>query len=241
VRDFVAVVTLMLAVPLSARARPLAPGGSGAGTAEYNDGTHWPLPPPEQWRGALLAERSEPYAFNAINRETGARYFVRGTFTSRVYRDAGTGGLAFEYALAESEANYVRDLEEVKIAPLAGFTTDVYFSRDDFIVNRSADGGTLDFRFDLEDIAGTFLVRTDAPAFDADGRFDLDMDVVFGDQGDGAAFATFRPVPEPAGAAAALLAACGLLRRRGWRVTGYSPRRGTPGRPAGGRPRWTCR
>jgi hypothetical protein len=139
-----------------------------------------------------------------------------------VHRDTGTGGLAFVYDfdfVEDSPPGLVVDIEEASIRDFGSFATDVYFSRDWVEVTRSADGSSLDFRFNEVDVEGTFLVRTDAGAFDENGTLFVDMD--FEGPFDGTAgtdsdtFPTFRPVPEPSGVTLACLA-CGatLLRRR---------------------------
>jgi hypothetical protein len=109
------------------------------------------------------------------------------------------------------------DFEEASIRDFGGFSTDVYFSRDDFVLRRSADGESLDFQFNIVNVEGTFLVRTDARQFDGGGTFLVDMDfegLPGSSHTDSDTFPTFRPVPEPSAAIAALIGGVSLLRRR---------------------------
>ena len=116
------------------------------------------------------------------------------------------------------------------IGPFGSFTTDAYFSVDDHSDSRSADGATLDYIFNVEDVDGRFLVRTDATAFAADGAFTVGMDFEPGAGNDSATFAAHvpaaddggpgpNPIPLPPAAWAGLVTA-GLFgaggKARGW-------------------------
>ena len=174
-----------------------------------------PLPPESAWRGELLAERSQPFEFVGQPFEPGGTIpFARGTFTSQVFRDAGTGGLAFLYDFDQTEFFSTNDFERATLGAFGPFTTDVYFSQGFEDVTRSADGATLDYIIDSEDIDGTFLVRTNAPAFNNAGSLTVFMD--FEGAGMGAynqTFAAFQPVPEPSAALLLAIAAAPLIRR----------------------------
>lgn len=219
VRRIVACAALCAAFVLvrPAVAGVLAPGETRHGTNE--DHHIYPLPDPSVWQGELLAERTQDYEFTGVTTEN-EQVAHRGTLTSRVHRDRGTGGLAFVYDfdfVADSPPGLVVDFEEASIRDFGSFATDVYFSRDDFVLRRSADGESLDFQFNIVDVEGTFLVRTDAVAFDGNGSLLVDMDFEgnFDGATDSDTFPTFRPIPEPSAAiAACLTAGVALLRRR---------------------------
>ena len=186
----------------SASAGVVQPGQSASGRNE--DAGLWPLPDDTVWRGELLGEQSDTFEFIGDALESpddlpDPAPFARGTFTSRVYRDVETGGLAFEYVLDQTEHAGVIDLERVSIRSFQSFVTDAYFSNDDHNVSRSADGASLDYLFNIEDVDGRFLVRTDAEAFNANGSFFVAMDFEpdRGTRND--TFAAFQPTADDPG------------------------------------------
>ena len=222
----IAACSCALALARPAGAGTLAPGQSRSGNNE--DDNVFPLPDPATWRGEVLAERTQDYEFSAVT-EDERQLFSRGTFTSRVHRDLGTGGLAFVYEFDETEnvGGDVRDFEQSSLGGFAGSDVDFYFSRDEFLVSRSADGATLTILPNLEVVEGTFLVRTGAGAFDENGSFLVNMDFEGSGQSDSATFATFQPlaggepnpIPLPPAAWAGLATMAGFgvigrLRRR---------------------------
>jgi hypothetical protein len=172
----VSVVAIVAALVASgaASAGDVPPGGSRSGRNDEHN--LWPVPPAEQWRGELLAEQSSPFHFIGEPWNDGDERFANGTFTSRVYRDLGTGGLTFAYLLTQTAHSGINDLERVSISSFALFTTDSYFYDSDQAVRRSADGSTLDYFLNVEDIEGMFLVRTNATTFSPNGTFRLEMD-----------------------------------------------------------------
>jgi hypothetical protein len=217
VRLLVSAAAAALACPAaSSSAGDLPPGATRNGNNE--DDSVSPLPDESQWKGERLGQQSSPFEFNGKPYEdTGQPRFSRGTFTSEVYRDAGTGGLAFLYTLDETAHNGVMDLEHVGIKNFGPYSTDVYFTFRDFGVTRSADGSTLDYFFNVEDAEGQFLIRTNAPSYARNGTFDIRVEFQSGEGTDGATFNAYAPlpVPEPAGAAALSLAVgAAFLRRR---------------------------
>jgi hypothetical protein len=182
----------------AAHAGVVGPGESRHGTRE--DHNVFPVPPAAQWQGELLAERSEAFEFVGEPPEGGGEApFARGTFTSRVHRDLEGGGLAFVYVLDQTESSSVIDLERVTIRSFGSFTTDVYFSEQDHGVTRSADGAALDYLFNIEDVSGTFLVRTNAAAFDENGSFLVGMDFEPSGVTRNDTFAAFQPVADDNG------------------------------------------
>jgi hypothetical protein len=187
-----AVASCLLASTVQAGA--VAPGETKDGTFEGNNLT--PLPPDAQWKGELLGERTDPWSFIGEQQPNGERPTASGTFASRVYRDTGTGGLAFVYQLSQTRQTGVLDLEHVNIRSFAGFSTDAYFTDNDHRVTRSADGATLDYIFNFEGLNGTFLVRTDATAFNAGGSFTVDGTFEPSEGSDGATFAAFQPAAD---------------------------------------------
>ena len=186
----------------------LAPGEGGT---EFEDYGIYPMPPESEYRGELLAERSEPFTFEAV--DEGEPVFVGGTFTSRVYRDAGTGGLAFLYLL-DGSGNNVHDLESLRQVGFGGGPLDVYTDIDDFGVQRSADGDRLDWGFNREGLNVEFLVRTgQGPYALVQDGFDVTIDFEPGGRSAGGDFDAYAPVPEPSGAAVLAAAFAVLLRR----------------------------
>ena len=176
----------------------VAPGGSVSG--EDEDANAWPLPPDAEWRGELLGQRSEAYELiGEPGPEGEPGGFARGTFTSSVYRDAGTGGLAFLYSLDMTDFEGIIDQERASIRSFATFTTDVSASRRQFVATRSADGASLDYAFNLEGIGGDYLVRTDATAFDENGSFFLAVDFEPGGIDASDTFAAFQPIADDGG------------------------------------------
>lgn len=83
------IVAAMACTPCLSRAGELQPGATATGYEDY--GIH-PPPPEAEWRGALLAEREEPFRIEWQDTRAGRLKSVEGVFASRVYRDAGTGG-----------------------------------------------------------------------------------------------------------------------------------------------------
>jgi hypothetical protein len=193
----------------AALAADVPPGGFRSGRNDEDD--VYPLP--TEWPGELLAERSVPFAFVGDPYDDGVAPFSRGTFTSRVHRDAETGGLSFVYLLDETSHFGVNDLEHVWIDSFGTFSTDSYFSSDEHGVARSADGATLLYSFNVEDVEGTFLVRTNADAFSAGGTFRVEMDFepALGERT--ATFAAYAPLPEPAAGGWIAAAGAALLCR----------------------------
>ena len=188
----------------------------GQHASDYEDDLIWPMPPEAQWQGELLAERSDAFYFEGDPPAEGQpEPFSRGTFTSRVYRDAATGGLAFYHVLREEEELGVNDLERVILRGLGTTPIDLYAERDEFIVNRSADGDTVTFQFNQEHIFGSFLVRTPGTAYGLyPGAFTIEMDFEPSQGNDGTSFLAYAPVPEPSAAAFVLVGGALLLRRR---------------------------
>jgi hypothetical protein len=188
------------------------------------------LPPDSEWRGELLAERSDPFEFSGQTPEE-PMLTASGTATSRVFRDAGTGGLAFLYSVSGQSESIV-DLDQVMLSSFASFTTDVFSNSGDFGVARSADGATLDFGFNAEGLGGNlFLVRSDATSFDENGSSFIEIDFVAHGVKDRATFPSFQPLADDGGgggpnpiplppAAWAALATAGALgaagKARGW-------------------------
>src|SRR5688500_15780444 len=168
--------------------------------------------------GEVLAERSVP--FEAVDRTDPENFFSRGTFTTRVVREAGEAGLTFVYRLVEDAHSGVVDLEPITLTGLGMYSTDVYSSTlassNRIFINRSADGDVLEFLYNAEHLTETIIVRTDAPAFADDGtlRARWDMPGSPGDAGGSLTFAVYRPVPEPAAGCLLLAASLPLLRRR---------------------------
>src|SRR5258705_113926 len=82
---------------------------------------------------------------------------------------------------------------------------------DEHGVARSADGATLFYSFNIEDVEGVFLVRTDANAFSAGGTFraEMDFEPALGERT--ATFAAYAPLPEPAADGWIAAAAAALL------------------------------
>jgi hypothetical protein len=206
-------LALLLSVSTPALAGRLAPGESGS---DYEDYMIYPMPPDSAWRGPLLAERSEPYVFEAA--PEGVRHFKGATLTSQVYRDATTGGLAFLYQLREAppSSGTVFDFETLDIHGYAGSSTDIYTTSSYFFVKRSADGDAFSFTFDQSSFDEDFLVRTDGTSYALNPNgFAVGMDFEPGNGSDSHAFAAFAPVPEPSSLATiAAPAALVLLRRR---------------------------
>ena len=194
-----------------APAGELAPGGRGS---DFEDYRMHPMPPEEQWQGPLLDEHAEAYVFESTHE--GERVFQGATLTSSVYRDAGTGGLAFLYQLREGPSGgTVFDLEDLRITGFARSSTDLYTSSSDFSVRRSADGNELTFTFDQSTLDDDFLVRTDAAAYALNpGGFRVGIEFEPDRGTDSNRFAAFAPVPEPSAAAVGAGAAILLLRRR---------------------------
>lgn len=200
-----------------AGAGTLEPGQSKSGNSVEPD--VFPLPEASQWQGELLAERTENWELNGREPhpgDGGERPFARGTFTSRVFRDLATGGLAFFHVLRQDEELGINDLERVILRGLGTTPIDLYSERDEFNVNRSADGDRVVFQFNRETINGSFLVRTPDTAFGLyRGAFGVEMDFEPSAGNDGADFIAYAPVPEPSAAALAVLGGALLMRRRG--------------------------
>ena len=205
-----AALVLALSAGGVAFAGPLAPGQTG--NTREEDGIY-PAPPPSAYQGALLAQRSEPFRFETVDQ--GQTQFIEGLFSSRVYRDAGTGGLAFVYELDETSRQGIVDLESVVMSGFRAFPLDVYTTSDNFAVTRSADGDQLSWTFDQEGIEDIFLVRA-APGMliHSLGAFRLGIDFEPSGNAGNRTFQAFVPIPEPSSGAVALVAAAGLLRRR---------------------------
>jgi hypothetical protein len=192
------------------QAGEIAPGGTGS---SYEDFRMTPPPPDAEWQGPLLAERRQPFRVEWVN-EFGAPSSVEGVFASRVYRDPGTGGLAFQYALEETGQVGIYDLEEVYISGFGRTGVDLYTTTNDFQVRRSADGDLLSFTFDQSSF-DSFLVRSDSPAFRLNaGGFTFDLDFPPDSQDVSTSFDAYAPVPEPSAAALPLTAAGLTLLRR---------------------------
>lgn len=220
------VLALSSLLAFAATAAPLPPGGSGVGDDTENQ--FRPLPDDAVWRGEQLATLSESFNFSAVHPDSGEPLSSSGTFTSSVFRDLETGGLAFLYDLTSTSTGIV-DLERVVISDFDTFTTDVYSSRNRFGVERSADGAVLSYGFDESGAAGRVLVRTDAGEFDESGSFLLEIDFEPTGIGRSATFAAHRPVegdggpgpnpiplPPAAWAALATAAAFGVSGRFRW-------------------------
>jgi hypothetical protein len=190
-------------------AGPLAPGQTG--NTREEDGIT-PMPPASLYQGALLAERSQPFRFETV--DEGTTQFIEGTFTSRVYRDAETGGFAFLYLLDETRRDGIVDLEQIDINGFGTNPTDVYTSSGDFTVTRSAGGDRLAWVFDQEGIEDAFLVRTPGGTYTLNGNgFRLGIDFEPSGNAAGGTFAAYAPVPEPGAAGVLLVGGAMLLRR----------------------------
>jgi len=225
-QTFVAAFAVMSLGAVQSFGGVLAPGGSGLGTSF--ESAFFPLPPDTEWKGELLDQRSESFEFVGEVGEGGEPApSIAGTFTSSVYRDLGTGGLAFVYSLEAPPTGAIVDQERASIRSFENFTADVFYSRDEFAVDRSADGASLDFGFNLQGVEGDFLVRSEATAFDANGSFFLEIDFEPSGVARRDTFVAFQPAADgpgpnpiplpPAGWAAlvtmALYGAAGRLRR----------------------------
>src|SRR5688500_15412053 len=168
--------------------------------------------------GEVLAERSVP--FEAVDRTDPENFFSRGTFTTRVVREAGEPGLTFVYQLDEDAHSGVVDLEPITLTGVGRYSTDVYSSalasNNRIFIERSADGDVLEFFYNVQNLTETIVVRTDAPAFADDGtlRARWDMPGSPGDAGSSLTFAVYRPVSEPGVGLLGVAALLPLLGRR---------------------------
>ena len=202
-----------LAAPPAARAGEVAPGQSISGKeADGFDPAAAPV------SGDVLAERSTPFAVADVTEPEFT--FSRGTFTTRVVREAGQAGLTFVYLLREDAGGGIVDLEPIRITGLGRFSTDVYSSTlassNRIFITRSADGDALEFFYNAEHLSETIIVRTDAPAFADDGtlRVRWDMPGTNGDTRGTLNYLVYRPVPEAAAGLLAVAAMVPLLGRR---------------------------
>ena len=201
-----------------AAAAPVVPAiGEDVPPGEFRSGNndeHNVYPVPTELPGELLGEQTSTFEFVGEPDDDGSAPFSRGTFTSRVHRDATTGGLIFVYLLDQTSNAGINDLESVRIASFGTFATDSYFSSMDHSVSRSPNGQTLRYSFNIEDVEGVFLVRTDAQQFSANGTFFVEMDFEPARGERSRTFAAFAPVPEPGTTGLAAAGAGALLLRR---------------------------
>jgi hypothetical protein len=164
----VLVIVLGLAVSPS-RAAPVAPGQ----TVDISDAA---FTPPS---GQVVAEDIRPVTFLYSNSNPNLEFApgadqVTVTFTSRVYRDAGSGNLTFSYDLSRPNTgqNFGGEGAAAAIAAFTGFSTDVTGTNDGpLIITRPADGASLLINGGTQGDAGvpTLAVATDATNFDRSG------------------------------------------------------------------------
>lgn len=172
--------------------------------------------------GEVLGTRTTP--FEVRDPQIPDVIFSRGTFTARVVREPGQGGLTFDYLLDETAASGTTDLGPVEVAGFGTFSTDVrsrVLAEEErhLGIVRSADGDRLRFEYASEGLDEYIIVRTNAPDFAADGLMLAGYAMPGGDGFGTIPLPAFRPVPEPGAGAVAVPAALALLGRRRRRGT----------------------
>lgn len=156
----------VLSVAAPARAGVLVPGQRGGGedfVLNIDD---------PRFEGETLATRTTPFEVLTTDVDTGATIGVTGTLESSVVRESATGTLAFHYSVRGQERNATVDFEELRVGGFAAFDTDAYSNETSLTQarsNRSGDGDLIEFTGD-ESWGADFVVRTNATAFDEDGR-----------------------------------------------------------------------
>jgi hypothetical protein len=183
----------------------LAPGQWAGPPEVYYDG---PLASDE-----LVASRSGEFEFTGGPGEGGTPRVFRGGYDHAVFRSRIDGTLSFRFGASGADADgRVVDLEGMSAGGFAGFLTDVQITGQRF-VSRSADGDTIGTRYSDSVGVGMFI-RTNATDFAEGGQ--LTYDVSFQPSGGGGSgvFDTYRPVPEPPGAAFAIAGGVLLTRPR---------------------------
>ena len=160
----------------------------------------------------LVTSRSGTFEFTAPDGQGGTRVF-QGGYDHAVYRNRDDGTLAFRFGASGADLSGREiDLEGLSASGFSGFLTDVQVTGQRF-VSRSADGGTIDVLSSDSPSVGMF-VRTNATAFAEGGKLTYDVSFQPTPSDGVAVFDTFRPVPEPGGAAALIGVGMALMRRR---------------------------
>jgi hypothetical protein len=216
-RSFVAL--LMLAIPTTASAAVMQPGGRPQGYADdieyWQDvGIDWL----ENWQGEVLASESTPFEIRVFSEEAGRDVWASGELVHEVVRETGTGHLSFHYRVdVTSGSRDTRDFEGITIRGFDRYRTDVWADVDlsDLpTMHRDSNGDSI-WYIAGEGDAHWVIVRTNAPDFAPGGEFIYAVDWDGWGEDGSAHIPTYRAVPEPAAGLAALTAAAAMsLRRR---------------------------